>query len=196
MDRFAAIISALHLPRWCSYWWGSFSRCNNSEAGPGCKMDQSLSRGSQVQHCNSIVAPRTLATLTHFPVKHKLPFRLPSSTSPQLPSFDAIQIKFLKLYLHCQALDTTQHMTHKQSKLWTWHELLTGRGEEILLKLWEFGNYVFSLSRFRSLNISKVCFSFRQLSRSRIECLISLNAMQCSVNFQFWQEVLKHQFNS
>ena len=55
--------------------------------------------------------PRTLATLAHFPVKHKLPFRLPSSTSQQLPSFDAIQITFWKLYLQCQALDTTS----------TWH---------------------------------------------------------------------------
>ena len=63
--------------------------------------------------------PRTLATLTQFPVKHKLPFRLPSSTSQQLPSFDAIQITFWKLYLQCQALDTTQHMTHKQNKMRT-----------------------------------------------------------------------------
>ena len=134
--------------------------------------------------------PRTLATLAHFPVKHKLPFRLPSSTSPQLPSFDAIQITFWKLYLQCQALDTTQHMTHKQNKLRTWHELLTVGGEEILLKLWEFGNYVFSLRRFPSLNISKVCFSFRQFSRSSVQC----NATFCQ--FQFWQEVSKHQFNS
>ena len=127
---------------------------------------------------------------THtFPRKHKLPFRLPSSTSPQLPSFDAIQITFWKLYLQCQALDTTQHMT-QQTELWTWHELLTVRGEEILLKLWEFGNYVFSLRRFPSLNISKVCFSFRQFSRSSVQC----NATFCQ--FQFWQEVSKHQFNS
>ena len=58
-----------------------------------------------------------------------------------------------------------KHMTHKQNKLRTWHELLTVGGEEILLKLWEFGNYVFSLRRFPSLNISKVCFSFRQFSK-------------------------------
>ena len=122
--------------------------------------------------------PHTLATLAHFTVKHKLPFRLPSSTSPQLPSFDAIQITFWKLYLQCQALDTTQHMTHKQNKLRTWHELLTVRGEEILLKLWEFGNYVFSLRRFPSLNISKVCFSFRQFSKF---CTMKCNVLSISI---------------
>ena len=138
----------------------------------------------------ALLSPSHSRNTRTLPSKTQTPFPPSLFHFPTAPSFDAIQITFWKLYLQCQALDTTQHMTHKQNKLRTWHELLTVRGEEILLKLWEFGNYVFSLRRFPSLNISKVCFSFRQFSRSSVQC----NATFCQ--FQFWQEVSKHQFNS
>ena len=113
----------------------------------------------------ALLSPSHSRNTRTFHRKTQTPFPPSLFHFPTAPSFDAIQITFWKLYLQCQALDTTQHMTHKQTELWTWHELLTVRGEEILLKLWEFGNYVFSLRRFPSLNISKVCFSFRQFSK-------------------------------
>ena len=138
----------------------------------------------------------TLLSPSHSRNTRTLPSKTQTPFPPSLFHFPTAHIlwchsnNILETVFAMSSSRYNKHMTHKQTELWTWHELLTVRGEEILLKLWEFGNYVFSLRRFPSLNISKVCFSFRQFSRSSVQC----NATFCQ--FQFWQEVSKHQFNS